>query len=771
MSKSHSLSVRTAIGGVFLALAVLASSGLGFNQGAGDSKVNLGSVLPDKAPEDLAVDAFGDLGPNWAKWSEETANLVGDLYEDKEMDEARRREILVQLRTRLKTMDTALADSKYRVIHQPLRVLRDRLRDRLDYVDAIATIIDNRPTAASDGVESALRAEIADASASADRFLNTVTSGEQWKAYLRLADLTAAAAASADDGAGLLDIAKAVYTRLDSPKDADDAQQGFLHRFPLQRLRAALSDYISFRESGGSDEFFAGQLTDLVAALESYPNSLRSTEAFEIRSGLRLLKQLSPEGGARLQALLRDKLFNYNMHIAVSENFLSRVASDHRDETGRVADCILGAWVTGCQVSTVNVNVDVVPGSDAARFDLRMDGVARTNTQGRKDPATVYTHGTHYFNGYKSVTFDGTRLSSSQTQLSVDANNTTVGLETDYDWIPLFGAIARGMAAKEVARKRPASEQIAAQKLAAQVIPRFDQEVDDRFARVNSDLESRLFSTLRREDLFPGSMSTRSSDTHIAVSTRTMDGAQVAGSMPQSSPIPMSGFSIQLHESLVNNALDRMRIAGRTLTEEELQHEIERAISDILGRPFEFRKDADTEPSASPVDDAVPADPTADSGEGDSSAVVTVSDQSEEAAAYEQSDDGESKRTTYFFDPTDPIRVAFEDNQFVLILRTGLQQEGEEPIPAQEITIPIEFALQSGKLVLEAGEPRIRPLTDAARFQQITRAAQIRRILKAQLPRREADMSFAVPLDGKPDIHVSVTEFSSADGWLTIVAQ
>ena len=43
-----------------------------------------------------------------------------------------------------------------------------------------------------------------------------------------------------------------------------------------------------------------------------------------------------------------------------------------------------------------------------------------------------------------------------------------------------------------------------------------------------------------------------------------------------------------LHESLINNALDSLELAGRTLTESELKASVESKLTEVLGRPFSF---------------------------------------------------------------------------------------------------------------------------------------------------------------------------------------
>jgi hypothetical protein len=123
--------------------------------------------------------------------------------------------------------------------------------------------------------------------------------------------------------------------------------------------------------------------------------------------------------------------------------------------------------------------------------------------------------------------------------------------------------------------------------------------------------------------------------------------------------------------------------------------------------------------------------------------------------------------STFVFDPTDPFRVEFEDGYLNLILRTGIEQEGKDPIPLQEIVVPITFTLDGSKVIFEAATPRVTSVGPAGRLKQITRAAQIRRIIEAKLPRRELDTEFDFMVEDHR-IAMNANSIRSNDGWISV---
>ena len=119
------------------------------------------------------------------------------------------------------------------------------------------------------------------------------------------------------------------------------------------------------------------------------------------------------------------------------------------------------------------------------------------------------------------------------------------------------------------------------------------------------------------------------------------------------------------------------------------------------------------------------------------------------------------------FSTTDPIRVHFNHNQITLVLRAGVLQEGKDAIPEQIITIPIDMALQGGKVVLEPGTIGVASKEETDRLKQITRANQIRRILARRMIRRELSPTIDLQAAGDKTLPVTVTMIQLVDGWLS----
>ena len=555
---------RRTVTGAALLLATVVTTGLAFVQqeenggltipkAPGEEETPellLGDVLPEDVPDPLSAELFDELGENWEDWSDDANDLIGELYENKELTDEERREIVRKLRGKLSTMDRCLNDPAYASIHTPLRTIRSGLAPRLELIEGLDGVVTNRVATLPKSIGATLEDEVLDAIDSLDEYLKPIENGPRWAQFAQLAELQQAVEQGKGSEESLQFILK-IRDRVQELGDADQAQSQFGSRFAFQRLVDTLDNHLLFHEAQNADEFILDQVLTLTTSLEEYQATRGRLHAYKIRTRAELLEDIAPGSASVIESLLTKRLLGTNLKISVAESLISLAINQHQNQRGRVVDCILGAFVTGCQVTNADIFADVVANPDAAEFQLNLSGVVRSSTQGRKRPATIFTEGNHLFWGSKGVKFNGTRFSTTETRLMVDPNNTTVGLSTDFDNIPLINAIARRCAQKELTKKQGQAERIAARKLAEKVIPQFDNQVDTRFRKANAQSDRRLWSRLRAADLYPEQSRTSSTDTHVLIRSRTMNILELAGNPAPQEALPSSGVSLQVHESLI----------------------------------------------------------------------------------------------------------------------------------------------------------------------------------------------------------------------------
>lgn len=687
----------------------------------------LRGVLPIDVPTTLGEDAFAVLEGNWKEWGEKTAAEVAKLYSEELADAAGQRQQLDVLKRKLLTMEVSLKDARYRSIHEPLGSLFASLSRRVALAGAVLDTLELDPKKIATEQLDGARLQVTKSLKDLETELSAVKNGPAWLDYVRAAEITKLV--TDKKGLEAVPVLSAVHQKL-SPSDTTSPEiRKFLDGARLVSLRKSIDDFVKLAaavDQPYSPEKLRAELVNLVSSVEKFEESQSSGDAAAIRKSFDAVRKAAPDRGNRIAAAMSTHYFNFNLRFVASEKFLSKVASESNTQNGPVKDFILGANVSGNQTTTATVSIDLKPSNDGVRLNLVLDGVSKSNTVGVTSEANVYTFGYHVFKAWKPILFDGNTFTTGDADISVSANNQTTGVSTKYSNVPLFGGFADSIARGEVEERRGQAQAIAAQRISSRVLPEFNKEVDAKIVDLNKDLEAKLNSKLRQKELYPSAASYRTTEEDLRVNTRLMADQELAGGDGPFVSVPANGFVLALHESLLNNSLDRLKFAGRTISEEELGKEIENSFSDLLGRKLNLTK------------------------------------------KIEEAGEGSKEPATFVFPDKDPMRFRINNGQLTLALRAGLKQKDED-IPTQEIIVPLMFRTEGTNFIVESGEVGVSPVEPPANAGlQIARAGVVRSKIKNALPSRKFDRFISIDKNRQTPIQLGLAQVKAAGGWLTL---
>lgn len=687
----------------------------------------LRGILPASAPAGLLEDDFVAIGPSWEEWSKGTAAAVAKFYDDEKLDVAGQRAALGLLKTKISTMEKALGDPVYAQIHDRLATQHGRLLRRVTVAEAVLDTLELNPATAQQVRVQAAREDVSKAAAELDTYLGTIDGSKPWSDFVKVDALRKLTSNDLS-----VDVLATVQSRLSNPEKLEgEQQQAFLKRAAFQNVKTKLGEYLEMANAPAPKvnmPALRDALTKMVASLEQFEETRSAVAANAATDEFLKVRGLSPDGGERLADALSTSYFNYNLRVIASETFLSKVAAESHNETGPVRDFILGANVSGTQTTNTTIGIDVMPSNRNIAFALTLSGVSQTSTAGVTDQATVFTSGYHQFWAKKPVAFDGDKFMTGPATIEVAANNTTTGARTGASGVPLLGGIIDNYAVGKAREKRPESEAIAAQRLRDKVLPRLNEEADAKFATYSQKLDAEFIKKLKENNLFPSARSFRSTDTDIYASTRLMQTGEISGDATRLPALSATGASVHMHETLLNNAIDRMNLGGRKFTEEELAKEILNGLSVLFGREFKIG---------------------------------------------EKKPEGDKPDSTKFVLPAkDAFRVRFENGQVILVIRTGLEPEGSEAVPTQEITVPIAVSLEAGKVKLEAGQVTVTPVEAVANpLTQRARSAVVTSKIQKSLPTRTVSGAFDLKHDDGSVAQIAIRQLKANGGWLSIVLE
>lgn len=416
------------------------------------------------------------------------------------------------------------------------------------------------------------------------------------------------------------------------------------------------------------------------------------------------------------------------LQISLPEGLLNRLLTDERSEIASVRDVIARADVTGQQLTSTRVVVDLKPSSDDAEMYLVLTGAVHSNTVGRTSQAAVNTLGRHDVLAVKPVMFDGYQITTKRPQVWVDVHNEHVAASTAFDGT-LFGGMARSVALNTANQRRKQVDAETAEHLSAQLGPQFNRDADRQLAQFNREWRDGLRSQFG--DLWPQRLTARSTDSELVLSAAWADAPEMSWQevgKTNSSNEQVSNsdaVTVWLHESVVNAWLRKLDLDGKTMTESQLRETLESFVAKLGGHVLP----RDKKLAAQPLPGTAP--------------LIRLGDK-------------------------DPVRVTIADGQLQLIVVAGIEVAGQTVLAQDEITLPWSSKLERGEWRLTPGK-----LAFAKADTGVSLVGMVETMARTQLAAAIPVVTFpeAFPLPTvSPNQRLSELRLASAeasDGWLT----
>lgn len=418
-------------------------------------------------------------------------------------------------------------------------------------------------------------------------------------------------------------------------------------------------------------------------------------------------------------------LDRYNLQLIVAERFLNRFVANERVEPGEIQDYILGAQVSGRQMTTSRLQLDLVPGTDFAAGKFVLRGHVDSRTTGVTEQAIVDTAARQEFVAVKDVQFDGRHFATRHAQVFVRAENQTLNAQTPLTGT-LFGNLANRIAYRVAENRRPQAEAIARQRVADRLYPKFDGEIDQRLGDANQVLTGQLRSKLENTGLQPSSLKLCSSDTYLQMGIALSQADE-----PVNTPAPSLDLvdgaplmAVLFHQDLFDALLRKADFRGFRTTSSQL-----RALASRFAHLFPGKVDDLDGPIAGLRD-------------------VDVE---------------------ILFDEHEPLAIEVTDNAVNVTFRGTFKPSGQDFLPPVEVTIPLMLDDDGSHFLLKSGASTVRvtgnsPGLSAATVEKLAQQAIDSSLppvrLAKQLPAEIWTIDASAPY---------VRSVTSRAGWLAVI--
>lgn len=318
---------------------------------------------------------------------------------------------------------------------------------------------------------------------------------------------------------------------------------------------------------------------ELLALVERYESNGRAEDArhlAELRDQLgRSTVAADNDLGRRIDVHYR----NANVRVALNSQLINRLLPEQKTVESPVDDTILGTPVRGRSTTSTELAVRLLPDPRTWQVALEAAGNVESRTSSTYGPVTFLNQGAAQFCVRKRIVVDTAGIHAEPAAAAVDSNTAVADMRTDYDNIPLVRSIVRNYAMSQRQQKEGQANQETEEKIRAAACSRVDSQVEPRLAQVEQNFRDRVLEPLKKLDLNPAVATLETTDTRLTVRSRLAGTDQLAAHTPRPDAPADSLASLQLHESAVNNLLDHLDLAGRTLTLPELLRHLNEKLS------------------------------------------------------------------------------------------------------------------------------------------------------------------------------------------------
>lgn len=308
------------------------------------------------------------------------------------------------------------------------------------------------------------------------------------------------------------------------------------------------------------------ELPQLLEAIERFEYTRLTSHGRQLSDAIDQLRSSSRAEDVALAEQLERHYRNANVRVAVTDILLNRMLPQQGPLESDVNDYILGIPVWGRSKTFTELKVRLVPDEHRLRVGLEAWGKVQSNTTASSGPVKLRNRGKSAFIVRKLIVVDQDGLRTKQSHAEAESATNLVGIESNYDDVPLIGNFVRRLAERRHTDQRGMALRETERKIVRESRLRFDREIEPRIAHAVKSFENEIWNSLIKLRLDPEPISLATTDRRAVARVRLADADQLSAYTARPRALGNSLLSMQVHESVLNNVLDKLDLAGKTMT-------------------------------------------------------------------------------------------------------------------------------------------------------------------------------------------------------------
>ena len=304
----------------------------------------------------------------------------------------------------------------------------------------------------------------------------------------------------------------------------------------------------------------------LLWAVERFETAPGPAQAADVQRALRA-GGAAPEGVA---AAVTEHYLAANVRLTVHQQLVARLLPEATVSSAPMQDFILGRLVRGTRTVEQSIDVRFVPDPDRIRIELLVNGEVASRTVTESGPVTFHSRGAATFVVRKPVLVSAQGLAFGPALASASNQSQLANIRTGFDGVPIMGQVVRNIARSQHDENRAEVAREVNQKIVANARREVDRQVEPRFAELAETIRGRVWAPLVGLGLEPTPTGLETTATAASIRLRLAAADQLAAHTPRPRHPDDALLAVQLHESALNNACERLGLAGTRLRLEDL---------------------------------------------------------------------------------------------------------------------------------------------------------------------------------------------------------
>lgn len=477
------------------------------------------------------------------RWSANVRDLLTRLHESNRLGEDKVRQILDQLRR---------AESEALISAETLSSRSRRvawlqaaysIQRRLAVWEPIFKINSGEFPATQHVGDDVL--PVSDAIGQLQARLNDTGDAQGWSDFLLLENLRDAFRSGSDQERR--ELAQRFLSRLDWPNLARSHQQ-FLADKSVTDVAVSIRPWAS-----GAVDYSA-----LLHQIERAESNAIDLVTAEIAQSMQALGHANHPQANALAKNLDTHYRNANVRFSISEELINGLMPNLPTREVPVRTTLLGSRVTGISRVSSDLQMRINPSPSSWELTLETIGNVATRSVGRNGPAAINTSSMNPYSAVTRISIQPTDIQLGNASVNVGGRSRLHGINTTYDSWPLLGSLVHSFAENQYFEKASLADRIGRNRIRNQLGQEIDRSVNEKVELASDQFSKTILGPLTTLQLEPKVIDMSSTSSRLIARYRMAGDWQLAAMTPRPRALSDNLFSVQLHQSAINNTLEQL---------------------------------------------------------------------------------------------------------------------------------------------------------------------------------------------------------------------